>query len=299
MIVRAAQRMRRSRGLLKIALPTAAALGAGAAVATGTIPGGADGTTITGCYAGSDGAVINDIQEPPGALRVIDPSLRGGPNAVSDEYACQRDETQITWNQSGPQGPAGPQGPTGPQGPAGGSGAAGAAGAPGSPLIGQTSFGLTNDSGETFLKLDGIAGESTDKHYKEQINIETFALGAQAGVAAAGTGAGAGKAAIQTFTITKALDKASPKLLADALAGTRIPSGVLSFAHRVEGQEQTFLKFQFSNLLVSGITDGKSSSDIPTEQVTFAFSKLEESYIGANKGSSPTVSWNVVANAKL
>ncbi len=48
-IARAAERMRRSsRVPLKLLLPTAAALGAGAAVAVGSIPG--SGGTITGCY---------------------------------------------------------------------------------------------------------------------------------------------------------------------------------------------------------------------------------------------------------
>jgi type VI secretion system secreted protein Hcp len=299
-IVRAAQRMRRSRGLLKVALPTAAALGAGAAVATGAIPGGADGKTITGCYANINGVYVNDIQEPYGALRVIDPSQRGEPNAVSDEYECQRDETQITWNQegpSGPQGPAGSQGPAGPQGPAGGQGAAGSAG---SPLIGGTSFGLTNDSGHTFLKIDGIDGESTDKQHKDEINIESFSLGAQGAVGTgAGTGAGAGKTSIQSFTITKALDKSSPALMEDAAAGTRIGSAELSFARKSAGKEQTYLKYDFSNIVISSISDGKSPGGAPTEQVTFAFQKLQETLVGENGKSIASVGWNVATNQKF
>jgi type VI secretion system secreted protein Hcp len=298
-IVQAAQRMRRSRGVLRIALPTVAALGAGAAVATGAIPGGADGKTITGCYAGPDGAVVADHDEPiPGTLRVIDPSLRGGPNAVSDEYECQSGEKEITWSQTGPTGPVGPIGPQGPAGGQGSAGTPGSTGAPGSPLIGSTSFGLTNNAGETFLKIDSIAGESTDKQYKGDINIESFSLGAQASIGSASSGAGAGKATIQSFTITKALDKSSPQLLQDAVAGTRIPEAELFFAHRGKSSEQTYLKFDFSNLVVSSISDGQTSNGAPTEQVTFAFQKLEESFVGQGGKGSESVGWNVVANAK-
>ncbi|HEY3759319.1 MAG TPA: type VI secretion system tube protein Hcp [Solirubrobacteraceae bacterium] len=288
--------MRRSRGLLKVALPTAAALGAGAAVAVGAIPGGADGKTITGCYANINGVYVNDIQEPYGALRVIDPSQRGEPNAVSDEYECQRDETQITWNQ---EGPTGPQGPVGPQGSAGGQGAAGSAGSPGSPLIGGTSFGLTNNSGQTFLKLDGIAGESTDKQHKGEINIESFSLGAQGAIGSAGTGAGAGKTSIQSFTITKSLDKSSPALMQDAAAGTHIDSAELSFAHKSAGKEQTYLKYDFSNIVISSISDGQSPGGAPSEQVTFAFQKLQETLVGQNGKSIASIGWNVATNQKL
>ncbi len=82
-IAQAVQRMRNSKRALQIALPTAAALGAGAAVAVGSIGGGG---TITGCYASPNpstngngvrptpNVTINNATEPPGALRVIDPS---------------------------------------------------------------------------------------------------------------------------------------------------------------------------------------------------------------------------------
>ena len=65
--------------------------------------------TIYGCYARN------------GNLRLID-------NATT---TCSSNETQITWNQPGPQGPIGlqgPAGPTGAQGPAGVPGLAGPAG---------------------------------------------------------------------------------------------------------------------------------------------------------------------------
>lgn len=301
-IVRAAHRMR-SRGLLRIALPTAAALGAGAVVASGAIPGGSDGTTITGCYANppanEDGfrenILVSGVYEAPGTLRVIDPSLPK-PAGTNEEPAreCVAKETEITWNQKGPAGPAGPQGP------AGGQGASGQPGSPGSPLIGETTFGLTNDSGQTFLKIDGISGESTQKAYKEDINIQSFSLGAQAAIGAATGGAGAGKTTIQSFTITKSLDKSSPQLLQAAVAGTHIKSAELLFAHKAQGKVETYLKFDFSNVLVSSVSDGQSASKhAPVEQVTFTFQKIQETYVTPSGKSQGTVGWNVVANAKL
>src|SRR3954454_13406365 len=88
------------RFLLRFALPTVAALGAGAAVAVAAIPS-ADGT-IHAC--------INPASTPPGAVRIIDDATQ----------ACAAGETPLSCSQAGPPGPAGaawPQGDPGPAGP--------------------------------------------------------------------------------------------------------------------------------------------------------------------------------------
>lgn len=120
-IAQAVQRMKRSKRALQIALPTAAALGAGAAIAAGAIPG-SDGT-ITACYASrtEDGVpqdiTIDDALEAPGTLRVIDPSLPhtltqpgAGPTPNLAAVCLPDEETQITWNQKARLGPWAQQG---------------------------------------------------------------------------------------------------------------------------------------------------------------------------------------------
>jgi hypothetical protein len=117
----------------------------------------------------STGIVIATIPSPSGviygcytkstaAIRVID-------SAVDN---CKQNETQLTWNQTGPQGPAGPAGPagpvgatgpTGPQGlvgPIGPTGATGATGATGPAGSGQADFvsrGLTPILQDVFTQL--------------------------------------------------------------------------------------------------------------------------------------------------
>ena len=303
-IARAVQRMKHSKRAVQIALPTAAALGAGAAVAVGSIPGG-DGT-ITACYAGQHGAVLavnsdGTVTEPAGALRVIDPTLTVGGNPVGvappDPLAskCEpQQETQITWNQ---KGPAGPQGPAGLPG---GSGAPGSQGAPGTPLIGGTTFGVSG-GGSTFLKIDGIEGESTTKDHKGEISIDSFSVSAQGaqGAGSQSSGAGAGKVSIQSFSITKTLDKSSPLLFQAAATGRHLKDAVLSFAHKAGGKEQTYLKFDFQNVLISSVQDGSSGGGQPTEQVTFAFQKVQESFVEPNGKVGATVNFNLSTNLKL
>src|SRR3954471_2316693 len=124
------------RSVIRIALPTAAALAAGAAVGVAAIPDASN--TIHGCF------------DANGALRVID----------APTQACAAGETALDWNQRGPAGPAGPAGPQGAPGRAGFS--------PSSPTTSDNTTTTTPDTFQTptqaggpsadiFLKLDGIA----------------------------------------------------------------------------------------------------------------------------------------------
>jgi hypothetical protein len=81
-----------------------------------------------------------------GTVRLIDRSLP--PSSLLSH--CTAYETQISWNQVGPQGPPGPKGATGPQGPAG---AQGANGDPG-PQGPQGDPGLRGATGDTGPKGD-------------------------------------------------------------------------------------------------------------------------------------------------
>jgi hypothetical protein len=94
----------------------------GSAAAAGTATSG--NVTYTGC--------VNKVSR---VLRVVKPG-----------QACLRTETQITWNQTGPQGPRGPQGIPGPQGPQGPQGVQGEKGDTG-PQGPQGEKGDTGDTG--------------------------------------------------------------------------------------------------------------------------------------------------------
>jgi type VI protein secretion system component Hcp len=281
-IARAAERVRRrSRVPLKLLLPTAAALGAGAAVAVGSIPG-SDGT-ITGCYnvwtSGADFA--------NGTLRVVDPAATPPPG-YTDAFpgapinACGPDEKQITWNQ---QGPTGPTGPTGPQGPEGGNGA------PGS-IIGETTFDVeTGHGSKVLLKLDGVSGSVSTKGQAGAIGLDKFAFGAEGTVASAapGTGAGAGKVNVQTFEFVKQVDKASPTLFRDEVNGTVISKAEVDVYHSSKGALTELARYDLSRLVIKNITHKGS-----TETVLGVFQAVSSSLgSGQNKVST---GWNQVSN---
>jgi type VI secretion system secreted protein Hcp len=283
-IARAAERVRRSRGgLLKVAIPTAAVLGAGAAVAVGSIPGG-DGT-ITACYV-TTGPAAGPFPNDYGTLRVIDPSItgRGVPTAVNQ---CAGTEATITWNQRGPQGP---QGLPGAPGPPGGQGPAGSRGAQGTPLIGDTSFAFGGGGATTFLKLDGVKGEATDAQHKSDIELTSFSLGATGGEGGGSSGAGARKTTFQSFKVIKKIDKASPLLFKDAATGRHYKEAEVALARKAKGKkgDADFLVFKFSDVIISSLNSGASDGK-PSEAVTFKFRTVEEQFVGPNGKVQQTV----------
>lgn len=267
-IARAAERVRRSRGgALKVALPTAAVLGAGAAVAIGSIP--SSNGTITACY-NTIGGAPGASTEPYGALRVIDPSQATIGGVSSSVYSCDpKSESMITWNQQGPAGIQGATGPTGPQGSPGTSGAPGAQGAAGNSFA--AAFGIQG-SGRSFFKIKGITGLSTDKHHQGFIDIQTFSIGSATG------GSGAGKVSFGSFTIVKQTDKTTPLLMRDVTNKVSLSSAEVTFAKVTRGQALDYLRFQFTNVMVSSFKIS-SGGDRPTESITITFQKAYLSFL--------------------
>src|SRR4051812_20615908 len=221
--------------VLKFALPTIAALGAGAAVGVAAIPSAGP---FRAC-------VLNTAQAPlpKGAVRILD----------SGSEQCNSDETAVTWAQEGPSGPAGAQGPQGDPGPAG-SDAVGSNDS--SSSSNDDTFSTPTQAGgpsaDMFLKLDGVAGDSTDDKHKGEIDVMSFAFSLGRGGDGTGSGGrapsgssgkGATKGRLQTLRIDKVYDASSPKLFRAAATGQHIKSAVLSFRRSNDSGDLEFLTY--------------------------------------------------------
>jgi type VI secretion system secreted protein Hcp len=213
--------MTRSRAL-KVALPVAAVLGAGTAVAIAAIPSSSDGV-IHACYVTTSGA-----------LRVIDVE-------ANPPKTCTSGEATLTWNQTGPQGPQGDPGPPGADATdtSGGFGTDTGAAQPGGP------------SADIFLKLDGIPGDSTDAQHKGEIDVEAVAYGTKR----------SGNRRIATIRIDKVYDSSSPKLLAASATGRHIKNATITFRLSGAPADSAFLTYHLSNVLVSSYEQGGANSD--------------------------------------
>ena len=256
------------RRALKIALPAALALGAGTAVAIAAIPA-SDGT-IHACYS-TTGTVT-------GAVRIVD-----------EGQNCATNEQSLTWNQTGPTGPAGPAGPPGDTSSSGGGSSGGT----------DTGSGSTDQSGgggpsaDIFLKLDGIAGESTDDQHKAEIDVESFTFNAKRAT---------GKVSVSPLRVLKVFDASSPKLMQDAMSGRHIKSGVLTVRRSGDPDGVEFLTYKLSDVVVSSYEQGGANPDKRTlgsleDEVGLSPAKVQviEKTVDASGKAGPvvTASFNV------
>jgi len=110
---------------------------------------------------------------------------------------------------------------------------------------------------------------------------------------------------IQDFSITKHLDKASPKLFLACCSGEHISDVTLELC-RAAGDKQKYMTYKLSDVMVSSVRPGGSSGGgdaIPLEEVTFRFAKVQIEYIPVDKAGKPQgqvpAGWDLAKNAKV
>lgn len=130
-----------------------------------------------------------------------------------------------------------------------------------------------------FLKIDGIPGESQDKGHPNEIHLESWSWGeSQGGSSSQDLGLGAGKVNMQDFHFTMKVNKASPILFINCANGKHIPKAVLT-CRKAGTTQQEFLQYTFTDLLISSYQTGGNANDvIPTEQISFNFTKVVMEY---------------------
>jgi type VI secretion system secreted protein Hcp len=158
---------------------------------------------------------------------------------------------------------------------------------------------------DAFLKIEGIPGESTDDKHKDWIEVLSFSNGisqpASATASSAG-GATAERANFQDFTISKLLDKASPKLMLACADGTHIKEVKMEIC-RAGGDKVKYMELKLSNCIVSSVSVGGGGGE-PTETTSFNFGKIEWIYTQQKRadgsgGGQVAAGWNLETNKKV
>lgn len=162
---------------------------------------------------------------------------------------------------------------------------------------------------DCFLKVSGIPGESTDSKHKNWIEVLSFSWGVTqptSASASSGGGASAERADFQDFSVVKALDKASPKLMLACADGTHIDEVVLDLC-RAGGDKLKYTEYKLSNVIVSRYSPGGASQGgetLPLEEVSFNYGKVEITYTqqaraGGRGHGNVAAGWDLQANKKV
>jgi type VI secretion system secreted protein Hcp len=155
-----------------------------------------------------------------------------------------------------------------------------------------------------FLKIDGIEGESTDSKHKDWIEVLALGWGVdnpQTGAFTAG-GGGSSRASFHDLAITKATDKASPKLMLACASGQHLKQVVLEVCRTGKGK-QPFLQYTLTDALVTSLRlSGDQGKARPLEDVGFTYAKIECKYTRLDSTGKPVetidAGWDIQQNKK-
>src|SRR5271157_3196798 len=137
---------------------------------------------------------------------------------------------------------------------------------------------------DTYIAIDTVDGEATQSKHEKWIEIYSFSWGASnpTTVGSGATGLSAGKVSVSSFNVMKKTEASSAKLFAGCCAGQHFKTATveMSKATGTSGEQQVFLKYVFTDVMVESVQWSGSSGgdDTPTESVSMAFAKVAITY---------------------
>lgn len=154
-----------------------------------------------------------------------------------------------------------------------------------------------------FLKLDGVAGESIDAKFPNQIEVFSFSFGASnpEAVGAVGTGA---KVDLSSLSLQTAVSKASPHLLLACEQGKVLKSGVLTGVNTGGTSSVPVVQLTMSPVVVDSISyGGAEGGGTPSESISLSYNTLKFTYwptttTGA-QGTAVTTGWDASKNTPI
>ena len=159
---------------------------------------------------------------------------------------------------------------------------------------------------DSFLKIDGIKGESTDDKHKDWIEILSYNWGVSQMASASASTSGGGtsqRADFQDLSIVKTLDSASPLLFKACAKGDHISEVKIELC-RAGGDKLTYMEYTMNNVIISSVSTGGGGGGEPTESITLNYGKINLNYIkqaregGGGAGNVPA-GWDLEANKPI
>lgn len=160
---------------------------------------------------------------------------------------------------------------------------------------------------DAFLEIDGIKGESTDKEYKDQIEVLSYSWGvsqAASGTASSSGGGSVARADFQDLSIVKELDSASTLISKACWSGKHIAKVTLRLCRAGGEKRVKYMEYKLEDVIVSSVSVGGGGGGIPTESVSFNYGKITTTYTkqarpgGGGAGELPA-GWNLEENTHI
>ena len=127
------------------------------------------------------------------------------------------------------------------------------------------------------LKLDGVKGESTDSHHKDEIEVTSWSWSVGQSSSGSGGGSGQGRAVLGSFDFTHHYDKASPILASTCCSGKHFETAVIT-VRKAGGEAQDFLKVTMKGVFITSVAPGATSGGDIVETVHMEYNDIEFAY---------------------
>ena len=138
---------------------------------------------------------------------------------------------------------------------------------------------------DMFLKIEGVEGESKDKAHGKEIDV-LFLNWSSAMQASRAGAAGTSKANVEDISVTKYIDKATPKLFESLATGKHIAEAKI-VVRSAGGNPVEYLKYTLRDVMITSYSTGASGEDRPTESISFNYGKIEVEYTELNPDGTP------------
>ena len=160
---------------------------------------------------------------------------------------------------------------------------------------------------DAFLKISTIPGESTDDKHKDWIEVLSYSWGVhqpKSVISSAGS-LSAERADFHDFSLTKVLDKASPKMAASCASGEHFNEVNFEIC-RAGGDKVKYMEYKLTDVIITSVRPGghTAAETLPIEEVTMSYGKIEMTYTQTDKATGQgagnvAAGWDLKTNKKV
>jgi type VI secretion system secreted protein Hcp len=160
---------------------------------------------------------------------------------------------------------------------------------------------------DAFLKIEGIDGESTDSKHKDWIEVLSYGWGVSQPTSAHSTAGSAtsSRASFGDLSISKLLDKSSPKLFLACASGEHLKKVTLELCRAAGNEKAKYMEYLLEEVVVSNVSVGGSGSELPAESITFNYGSIKQNYYKTDRGTGKeaglagSAGWDLTKDKKL
>ena len=148
---------------------------------------------------------------------------------------------------------------------------------------------------EYFLKFGSLQGESQAAKHKDEIEVKSWSFGASNPTSIVGSGFSTGKVSLSDITISKLVDKSSPKLLELLFTGKHVDKATLTCSKQTGGKTpEDYLTIKLETVYVSSYqTGGSSGDDLGSESISISYGKINYDYKSQDKDGTLKSAGNI------